>query len=731
MRLCLHLFAFALSFAVSVAVAGCGTSTSGHYLPPINYGDGGGPDLVFTFASDDGGGPDLAVPGVACSDQNPCPMGKRCVDGTCLPDNGSCVNDNTCENDTYCDCAGGGGGDAGACLNGACVPYGIAPRGPFDPGCQNQSFPSTDLKAPIVKCSWIEDNVIVTPLVIDLDLDGKPEIVFVTYPAGALVAIHGHDCSPVWNMPVGLNNFAQLAAADLDGDKFPEIIAVTADHRLVVFDHNGAKLAEAQTSYGGGGLGSDCSGPLVVDVDGMDPPEIAIGGQVARYVKGQGIQILFTNPATEAQWGTVSVAADLDGDGVPELITGREVYDGKTGANKTPQGWSALHGPGAYPAVADFNHDHKPDVVIVQSQSGQETVSIWDWANQKFIFGPLPVQGGWGGPPTVADFDGDGTPDFGSAGPNNYFVFSMKCWPNGGAGCVGPGILWKKTTHDISSGGTASSVFDFNGDGKAEVVYRDECFFRVINGPDGKTDFAIQITSGTCLENPVIADVDGDGHADVVVPSDNVQGDFCNGASDPDTHQVWNMQTRGIFVLSDPMNRWMPSRGIWNEHSYHITNVNDNGSIPLHEKPNWSSWNNYRANVQGMVNGMSSPASDFTAGLSSSVDNGGNDCKQSERLWANLCNRGTSTVKAGVPGTFYTADPRMPGAKAICSTMTVGPLGPGVCEAVFCDWMNPPQGPQDLWFRANDDGTKASVQSECDGDNDLLFLPQVKCFING
>src|SRR5437763_15189399 len=87
-----------------------------------------------------------------------------------------------------------------------------------------------------------------------------------------------------------------------------------------------------------------------------------------------------------------------------------------------------------------------------------------------------------------------------------------------------PGVLWQKQTHDQSSGGTGSSVFDFNGDGKAEVVYRDECWLRVMNGPDGKTVFAQSITSGTALEMPVVADVDNDGHADLIVPSGPWQG---------------------------------------------------------------------------------------------------------------------------------------------------------------------------------------------------------------
>jgi hypothetical protein len=63
--------------------------------------------------------------------------------------------------------------------------------------------------------------------------------------------------------------------------------------------------------------------------------------------------------------------------------------------------------------------------------------------------------------------------------------------------------------------------------------------------------------------------------------------------------------------------------------------------------------------------------------------------------------------------------------------MTTMSLQPGDCESVFCDWMNPPMGPQNLWFRADDDGSRTSVMSECINGNDLLYLPGYSCFIPG
>ena len=75
---------------------------------------------------------------------------------------------------------------------------------------------------------------------------------------------------------------------------------------------------------------------------------------------------------------------------------------------------------------------------------------------------------------------------------------------------------WKRDSDDDSSRATSSSVFDFNGDGAAEVLYNDECEFRVYEGQSGEVLFAAMSRSRTGIENPVVADVDNDGNAEVV-----------------------------------------------------------------------------------------------------------------------------------------------------------------------------------------------------------------------
>ena len=78
-------------------------------------------------------------------------------------------------------------------------------------------------------------------------------------------------------------------------------------------------------------------------------------------------------------------------------------------------------------------------------------------------------------------------------------------------------VVWQTPNHDLSSSVTGSTVFDFEGDGKAEVIYGDECFLWVFNGTNGAVRFATPHTSFTGTEASLVADVDGDGRAEIVM----------------------------------------------------------------------------------------------------------------------------------------------------------------------------------------------------------------------
>ena len=670
------------------------------------------------------------VPGEKkCSNDRDCGTGRRCIDSVCVADYGDCMTDDDCQNDTFCACPPEV--KSSGC---ACIPWGRKPRGNQDDLCKGQAFSPGEFKNPVLKCQWppggVDNgyaNVISTPLVVDLENDGQPEIVFAAgYPGPThLVAMSGKDCSVKWDKTTGISSCTHIAAGDLDGDGKLEIVGLAPG--TTVFDYQGNVKASLTTPSTAG-----CSvdyPPAIANLDGAGPPEIITGTQVARYspTPTPHLDIVWTaGGATGGTWGIISIIEDLDGDGKPEVITGNRVFDGVTGANKTKPIMNSLGG--GYPAIGDFNADGHPDIVLISSGSGQQRVSVIDYFNNQFIMPPTAATNGWGGAPTVADFDGDGRPEFATASSVQYYVYSPDCLASPKpAKCLGrdPGVLWQSATQDSSSGSTGSSVFDFNGDKIAEVVYRDECWLRVYSGVDGKKLFAAPVSSGTDLEMPVIADTDGDGHADIVVSSDNVQGNACTGGvSASELGMPHGPPTQGIKVYKDPMDRWMPSRALWNQHGYHITNINDNGTIPLSEPANWKTFNNYRQNVQGSVAG-STPASDPTGKIVIAPDSG--DCVKLWRLAGNVCNRGSAPISANLPVSFYLNDPRTPGNKAVCTTRTSLPTAIGACQQVVCEWANPPSGPYDLWLRVNDDGMGNRPYGQCKSGNDLAHLTNAGC----
>ena len=83
------------------------------------------------------------------------------------------------------------------------------------------------------------------------------------------------------------------------------------------------------------------------------------------------------------------------------------------------------------------------------------------------------------------------------------------CGADGQCLCLHNG--WRRGSDDDSSRSTSSSVFDFNGDGLAEVAYNDECYMMIFDGRNGEMYFEEDSRSRTAFENPVVADVDNDG----------------------------------------------------------------------------------------------------------------------------------------------------------------------------------------------------------------------------
>jgi hypothetical protein len=701
-----------------------------------------------------------------------CTGDQSCRYDVCVPTPTPCAVNADCTGDAYCDGA-------------ECIPWGVGPGGEQDPTCKRDPIPGVFF--PGAQCEWTAPpaddpfpdhrNVLATPMVATLYRAGEfpvPSIVFTSYNFddggeescqgtnpdyfGVIRVIDGRTCTQqaTLSSPTVIAS-ASVAIADLGGsDATPEIVAARTQGGLVAFTLRPTGQWEVlwETTSTFADTLCDWAGPSIHDLDDDGHPEVLFYGNVYDGATGAAIDESLGNVGAMSQ-GFLPVAADVDGDGVIELVTASELYAWDATARK----WTAkatLPAASGHTAVADFGtypqtgaddratKDGIAEIAVVLSGH----VKVFNIYGREVFGADLvglgdPPTVGKGGPPTVADFDGDGRAELATAGASAYHVFDPDCAGTPDAATCPSmrtdGIAWVQQSQDFSSNVTGSTVFDFDGDGRAEVVYGDECFTRVYDGLTGTVVYSRFRTSCTWFEQPIVADTDVDYNAEIVTTSnancdvvcpamdpifDGVRcfddadcpaaspcvreqpGDAlgrCRCTGDADcggdgfvcadpiagpsaagqvcraSHPGVDLQ--GVRVLADGVDRWVNTRPIWNQHAYSVTNVDTGGAVPRTSQwlRNWTQagLNNFRQN---------SPGDGQTAGAipDLTVHDAQVACDGGPTITAEVCNRGTEPVAPGLPVAVYGE-----GGDLRCEATSTDRLLPGACLSVSCTWTGP------------------------------------------
>lgn len=338
-----------------------------------------------------------------------------------------------------------------------------------------------------------------------------------------------------------------------------------------------------------GFVGSFCRAAFVLNgVDGTVRQKMV--ALASDYIEPTSQGTTNTQPA--------AVVADLDGTGNMNIIFGATVWnaDGSIKWNITD---SRITDPNSH--IYTFwnglgNFDDTPDIEIVRvdrtahdSPSGPARLAVFK-SDGTMLWSLFLSGDTWNGIPTIADIDGSGRPSvvlFDSQRLCAIDYRGLYKW------CHDEGQSPLFATPNLRTA-TRAAVYDLDGDGIPEVImplFGERLLF--LDGATGNVKFDYDMAAGrpplqaypqlrdaSIVGSPIVADFENNGHASIL--------------------SVWSGLAR-MDIVASQTNDWRPARKIFNQTSYFVGNINDDGSIPATFVNNFATPSTNVFGTQGQV----------------------------------------------------------------------------------------------------------------------------------
>jgi gliding motility-associated-like protein len=312
--------------------------------------------------------------------------------------------------------------------------------------------------------------------------------------------------------------------------------------------------------------------PSLADINGDGVPEVIIGTTIINadnmtiLAKGDDMQGCQDASYNECSRGRTIVGDYLPSSGL-ELAAGNIVYDIEINNLFGEPGNSmiAIQAMGdefdGTTAAADFNGDGNLDIVVVQRNtfdfpgpfSTISNVTIWDPLTRNVI--ATRTADVYGTLFSLIDLDNDCIPEIICKGRDLISILKFDGISN---------ISLENTIAiQDNSYSSMTAFFDLNYDGFYELIFRDQEQLCIINPLTGNNIDCYPVKSVTGSEYPVIADIDGDNAAEILI----------SGYLD-------NEEESRLFCFESANIPWAPARSILNQYNYHPSMVNDDMTIP-------------------------------------------------------------------------------------------------------------------------------------------------------
>jgi hypothetical protein len=370
-------------------------------------------------------------------------------------------------------------------------------------------------------------------------------------------------------IPAGGGTYWPALAGDFNGDGKKDVATIVENYvssswipyiSVVLSKGDGTFQATVLTPI----LGNDFSAQIVVgDVNGDKKDDIIVahqngyGGCISSCFdvlisNGDGTFTLGTNYAITSNYFAGGILADVNGDGKLDVIVVDQAFPANVwtvlgNGDGTFQSSTsvALSGNAGYNVVfADFNGDGLLDLADNDYGSGQVTVylatSATTYANgvsyttSDNVYNACSI--------TAGDLTGDGKPEIVTA---NCSVGNISVYANKGDGTFNTAAYYN-AAYDTPPGLTgivadvypyAVTIADVNRDGKADVIstnyYGGDVTILLGNG-DGTLQSATMgyAVGGFPYSPAIVADFNGDGLPDIVVPDEEYSLVYMKGYGD-------------------------------------------------------------------------------------------------------------------------------------------------------------------------------------------------------
>lgn len=444
--------------------------------------------------------------------------------------------------------------------------------------------------------SYAGVNSMTTPMIADLDGDGIPEIIASVntsespYFSNDFYILNGQTGSLKYTLQtVKYETHGQaISIADVEKDGYAEIFITGFDMYVYCYNYNGGirwksnqmvdkKYLLSTADINNDGLVELVSGPYIFNA--MNGTLLLQGHM---QVDGQGFGSPHNyhcyQPSRAGREYYMYALFDIDNDGTLEICAGNSIYKIIINNVNGSQGntWNLLRQVetnsnityyDGQTIVLDFDNDGDADICVLGRSKNFTNNTfhnyIWEGQTSDIIAYNVIAEQNWGGQsiPFAGDLDGNSYPEIVFTSTNKMYALT---YDTNYVGNIK--IMHAYQPFNETAGFT---LFDFNQDDKSEIVFRNTSQLFIADGIT-LNNLCTPITSysGTITEYPVVADVNADGMAEIIITQAN---------------KPWNNYNSNgnVSVFASTLNQtWSSARKVWNQWSYNAVNINEDLTVP-------------------------------------------------------------------------------------------------------------------------------------------------------